>query len=189
MDDKPPRITCVAKAKTTGSRCKRSPIPGGTVCIKHGGRAPQVVAKAQVRREVASWGLGDVNIDPGEILLRMLSQSAARAEGYALELERVVGDSESLHKALIGESWGEFGIQGQYIKGLVVLESQERDRCVNFATKAIAAGLAKRQVEIAEFQARMMMAALDAALSAANVLPEQRQLAKLAAVQHLRLTA
>lgn len=40
---------CTAKAKGSGVRCKRRPIVGGTVCVKHGGGAPQVKLKAQER--------------------------------------------------------------------------------------------------------------------------------------------
>ena len=48
MDD-PGRRQCTAKAKSTGKRCKRTPSPGGAVCKKHGGGAPQVQAKAKLR--------------------------------------------------------------------------------------------------------------------------------------------
>lgn len=41
---------CVAIAKSTGTRCKRRPIPFGTVCVKHGGGAPAVRAAAERRR-------------------------------------------------------------------------------------------------------------------------------------------
>jgi hypothetical protein len=41
--------TCTATAKGSGQRCKRRPIPGGTVCVKHGGGAPQVRGKAMER--------------------------------------------------------------------------------------------------------------------------------------------
>ena len=40
---------CTATAKGTRQRCKRRPIPGGTVCVKHGGGAPQVKAAAAKR--------------------------------------------------------------------------------------------------------------------------------------------
>lgn len=40
---------CTATAKGSRKRCKRRPIPGGTVCVKHGGGAPQVQAKAEER--------------------------------------------------------------------------------------------------------------------------------------------
>lgn len=45
---------CTATAKGSGQRCKRAPIPGGTVCKKHGGGAPQVQAKAKERLLVAA---------------------------------------------------------------------------------------------------------------------------------------
>lgn len=40
---------CTATAKGSRQRCKRRPIPGGSVCVKHGGGAPQVQAKAEER--------------------------------------------------------------------------------------------------------------------------------------------
>jgi hypothetical protein len=44
-----PKVKCNATAKGTGAPCKRPAIAGGFVCLKHGGRAPQVRAKAQER--------------------------------------------------------------------------------------------------------------------------------------------
>lgn len=40
---------CTATAKGSRARCKRRPIPGGTVCVKHGGGAPQVKQAAHER--------------------------------------------------------------------------------------------------------------------------------------------
>lgn len=40
---------CLATAKSSGKRCGRSAILGGTVCVVHGGSAPQVKAKARAR--------------------------------------------------------------------------------------------------------------------------------------------
>jgi hypothetical protein len=47
---------CTATAKGTGERCKRRPIPGGTVCVKHGGGAPAVRAAAERRQLEAAAG-------------------------------------------------------------------------------------------------------------------------------------
>ena len=44
-----PYVTCTATSKQSGQRCKRRPIPGGHVCIMHGGGAPNVQFKAQER--------------------------------------------------------------------------------------------------------------------------------------------
>lgn len=40
---------CTATSKQSGQRCKRRPIPGGHVCVMHGGGSPQVQFKAQER--------------------------------------------------------------------------------------------------------------------------------------------
>lgn len=47
--DNPVDGRCTATSKSTGERCRRSAIPGGTVCRWHGGAAPQVRAKAAER--------------------------------------------------------------------------------------------------------------------------------------------
>lgn len=54
---------CVAQAKSTGQQCRRRPIPGGTVCVRHGGSAPQVALAARRRvdaqaQELAAAKLG-----------------------------------------------------------------------------------------------------------------------------------
>lgn len=42
-------ITCKAKSKTTGNRCRQPAIRGGVVCRYHGGAAPQVRDAAEAR--------------------------------------------------------------------------------------------------------------------------------------------
>lgn len=152
------------KKTRAGTPCKNNPILGATVCKKHGGGAPKVRAKAAVRAEVMAWGLGDAHQDPGEVLLRLVTQSAVRVERYARELETHVGESDTLRAALVAQAYGEFGPTGEYIRGLAVLEAQERDRCASFAAKAVAAGLAKRTVELAERQGQLIAELLRAVL-------------------------
>lgn len=40
---------CTARSTTSGERCRKSAILGGTVCTSHGGKAPQVRRKAALR--------------------------------------------------------------------------------------------------------------------------------------------
>lgn len=155
---------CTGTTKSSGERCKKQAIEGGTVCRFHGGAAPQVKARAAVRAEVLSWRLGDAVDDPGEVLLKLVTQSRMRADAYAAEIDAKVtlgqeqeGHSFSLSGILIGDTYGEFGNKtGEYIRGLVQLEAQERDRLAGFAAKAIAAGLAERQVRLAERQGELL---------------------------------
>src|SRR5690242_5034597 len=44
---------CTAKSVRNQKQCRRAAILGGTVCIMHGGKAPQVIAAAQRRLELA----------------------------------------------------------------------------------------------------------------------------------------
>lgn len=50
--DNPMEAVRAVRCKATnraGKQCGRRPIPGGTVCVMHGGKAPQVQAAAQER--------------------------------------------------------------------------------------------------------------------------------------------
>jgi hypothetical protein len=183
--------------ETVRATCKRKAIPGGTVCRWHGGGAQQVKAKAAVRAELIGWGLGDTTVDPGEVLLRLVTQSAARAERYALLLEEAYEAAERMKQAhdagvqietpgdeladtaetarrdldrifntggvaaLVGNTYGaakDVGIYvtGEAIRGLADLEAKERERCANFASKAVAAGLNERMVRLAERQRELV---------------------------------
>ena len=177
--------------KSNGDPCGNHAIAGGTVCRYHGGASRHVRAKAAVRAEVMAWGLGDTTVDPGEILLRLVSQSAARAEQYAVELEQFVERHGGIEQAMIGDTLvldkdGGAVKVGEYVRGLAQLEAAERDRCAGFAAKAVAAGLAERQVRLAEKQAEIVIKAVEAALEAAGVPVGERGPAKLAAARHLK---
>lgn len=187
-------MKCTAKT-TAGSPCKLDAVKGALVCHKHGGAAPQVRAMAAVRAEAMRWGLGDTHVDPGEVLLRLVSQSAARAERYAAELEQLVEESPTLREALVGESWvatdaGSYKA-GEYIRGLAQLEAAERDRCAGFAAKAIAAGLAERQVRLAERQGALIADLLRAVMNdpELGLTEEQRKAMPHVARRHLAIAS
>lgn len=44
-------VRCQGSSKQSGERCRRRPIPGGFVCVMHGGKAPTVREKARQRIE------------------------------------------------------------------------------------------------------------------------------------------
>lgn len=227
---RPERRPCTAH-KTNGDPCKNSARKGATVCGAHGGNTPQVARRALVRAELEDWGLGDTNVDPGEVLLRLVSQSAARAERYARLLEEAYDAAERLKEAhdaeelietvegveetsamqvarddlrrifstggvsaLIGHTYdssrdGGIYATGEQIRGLADLEAKERDRCANFAAKAVAAGLATRQVELAERQGALIAQLLLAVFDELDLTDAQREVAPDVLDRHLRLVA
>lgn len=240
-----------ARAKCTGTNrkggpCGLYPMLGATVCASHGGKAPQVAAKAAVRAEVMRWGLTDQHADPGEVLLRLVTQSAARVEHYARLLEEAYDAAERLRTAhaaggmlehldtetrswadpetgreifedpavqkakadlerifnqggvtaLVGATYsattkGELYQTGEAIRGLAKLEADERERCAAFAAKAVAAGLAERQVRLAEKQGAMIAEVLRAVLGDPELALtiEQRKAAPAAIRRHLSTVA
>ena len=91
-------VMCTAVSKQTGKPCKLKAIPGGTVCRFHGGAAKQVKAKAAVRAELITWGVADALDDPGEVLLRLVTQSRKRADLYAHLLQEAFEAAERLSK-------------------------------------------------------------------------------------------
>lgn len=187
-------------------QCERWALRGATVCNDHGGQLPNVKRKAVVLGELMDWGLTDTTEDPGEILLRLVTQSSRRVALYSYLLMQAYEHAELIGResqmpsfpsgvqALIGGTFsatndGHVYQTGEQIRGLVALEAQERDRCANFATKAIAAGLAERQVRIAERVGESIVAAITAALDALGIVGEARQTALNAAAERLELTA
>jgi hypothetical protein len=98
-------------------------------------------------------------------------------------------------QALIGGTYsatpnGRVYQTGEQIRGLVQLEQTERKMCADFASKAIAAGLAERQVRMAERQGQAIIEAIAVALDRAGISGELRMAAQNAAAEHLlELTA
>jgi len=205
-------IVCGRK-KRDGTPCQKQPMTGQTVCRLHGGSTPAAIQKAIVRVEVSQWKAGDVHDDPVQVLLTMITQSRRRADLYSSLLEEAYRQAEmedltgrslaalgsdwqlpSGVKALIGHKYaldanGNAQPVAEAIRGLVELESQERDRCVNYCAKAISAGLTERAVRVQELQAAQAHMALMAGLDAAGVTGEMRSAILEGVVNHLRLAS
>jgi hypothetical protein len=122
-------VQCSAISKQTKQQCKARAIPGGTVCRWHGGAASQVKVKAAIRAEVLNWGLGDVHVDPGETLLRLVSQSAARAEMYARLLEEAYEAAERLKQA--HDAGVQIDAPGDELAGTAETARRDLDRIFN----------------------------------------------------------
>lgn len=142
----------------------------------HGGSAPQVKAKAALRVELRSWGLDSPTVDPVTTMIKLVSQSAMRVEIYATEISEFItfqhGKGVAIRDALVGQTWitipGEDGEEdqsvrsGEYLRGIVQLEMQERRLCADLCKVAISAGLAERQLDMAQQQGQLMAGVLRA---------------------------
>jgi len=95
---------CTATARS-GARCKRYPIPGGTVCRMHGGAAPAVRRKAEERleevrlkREVArTLKLGEIADDPRpphEILRGLMVEASSVVQAVRARVAEMPEDQE-----------------------------------------------------------------------------------------------
>lgn len=140
-------------------------------CRKHLGRTVvSLRAEQAVTEAVSRWRLGDMTVEPGELLLRLVTQAAWRADAYADEVARIVDQHQGdLRKALTGNTYtvtpdGETVKTGEYIRAMTALEAAERDRAASFAAKAVAAGLAERQMRLAEKHAQLAVQFVQAVL-------------------------
>lgn len=205
------------KGQECGQPARRGTVPPRCRHHLHGKTAK---ARAVVLSDLHRWGLEaavDELADPGETLLRLVTQSSRRVDMYsrmlaeaveaaerlqsALEHGRVViaddgevpGESleERTHEtpfgeyvapehpavqaarhdldrifttggvaALVGYTFsdtksGQVYATGEAIRGLAKLEAEERDRCAKFAKAALEAGIAERQVRLAEQSHRL----------------------------------
>jgi hypothetical protein len=186
-----------------------------------------VKAKAAVRAELMDWSVGDAVHDPGETLLRLVTQSRKRTDLYAQLLQEAFEAAERLKQAhdagtqidapgdeladtaetarrdldrifntgrvaaLVGNTYGaakDVGVYvtGEAIRGLADLEAKERERCANFATKAVAAGLAERQVRLAERQGEMLAAIVRKALEEVPLTPDVASQLKASIARQVR---
>lgn len=180
---------CTSRKKS-GEPCKGWRTPGSDKCRRHLFN-PQARAKAAVRAEVINWGFDEAVHDPAEVLLKLISISYRQVERYAEEMAELTANSETLQAALIRESYGEFGVQSEFVRGIVALYNEERDRAAGLSKSAIAAGLMRRQVELAERQGSLLADVLRAVLAdpSLGLTAEQRAAAPAAIRRHLQIVS
>ena len=113
-----PKRQCTSKAKGSGARCKRPPVPGADVCVVHGGAAPQVRAKAAERLLTARirGELAKVDITP------ITDPAAAYAD---LAGEQWAFKELARQQLVVLESWGSYSeALGEQIRPAVQVYTQ-----------------------------------------------------------------
>lgn len=183
-------------AKTKRGPCKAWPVQGATVCVTHGGAAPQVKAAAGKRLAVAEWaksfGAPAEDADPSQTVLDEIRWAA----GHVAWLRERVQETDP--EALV------WGIESEVDRGSgplpgvdvtkaakasmwVQLYGQERDRLTRMCEVAHRMGIAARQVELAERVGSLMADLLRGVLGDLALSEEQQQIAATAVPRHLRL--
>lgn len=183
------RRRCRAKAKVSGERCKRTAIPGGTVCFYHGGAAPQVRSKAAQR--VALLSVSDLldRTNP-EIVNEDLGTGMSRV--IALDRQMVMA-----LRALVGEldlDPGSDGFTGPDHQGDIkvhpLVDELRRwtDQLQKHQKLAWDAGLDERKVQITEDLAGVIASVIASVIAdpAAGLSPPQRRRMNEVSAVHLR---
>lgn len=190
MDPTSPMDTsrCTAH-RSDGTPCQAPAIRGGTVCQAHGGSAPAVRRRAEIRRMVQDWRLDTPEVDPGDQLARMIAVTAHRQATAAWLMDQLAGgadpdDWRRLLRQLIGARETSNGVV-EYRRELQRVEAEERERLAKFCELAIRAGLDERRVQLAEDQARVLVGVLDAVRARLALTDAQAELWRSAVVAAL----
>lgn len=182
-----------------GRRCGNLAMHGSDVCRIHGGAAPQVrrraaanVARDRALAEARRLG-GSLEVDPHEVLLAQVREAAANVEVLRSHVAGLAVDLADDGTAVaVPEQRIEWDKGGTHVDAkvhiLVAMYNDERDRLARYAKLAIDAGVAERQVRVAEQQAQRLGRAFSRALDAAadQLTPAGREAVRVALASELR---
>jgi hypothetical protein len=190
---------CTATSKRTGERCGAWAVPGANVCKWHGAKSPQAVAARQRRAEqtaavqaVETYGLPR-NIDPHDALLEEIARTAGHVDWLArivaaLDPAELVWGRHSTEKGFTGEGPVDKTTEQAGITVWLDLYQRERKHLVDVCKAAVGAGIAERQVRLAEQQgqlvARLLLAVIEDAELGLDA--ERQEVARRVAARHLR---
>lgn len=171
------------RTKRGGAPC-RSIAGQGTdhlgygACIKHGGNQKShriAAARAEITEKLdhmTSLGIVNDRVGPEEALMLEVSRAAASVAYYDHEVSQLASDELTTPRGQI----------------LINQWNEQRRLLTHVAKTIVQAGIAKRNVEIAEMQAKAMVGAILAVVAAPemNLGPEQQSIARRLIAQQLR---
>lgn len=185
--------SCKAHNARSLKPCRAYPVPGGTVCVHHGGKT-QATGAAVTRyrnEQVAEYaanmlGLVDYDITPTEALLQEVREAAANVAFFRARVQALVGekDLDDPHHPLV---WGQTsekdvsasqfpGTDEEYAAGVHVfyqIYQSERDRMVKAAQMALRAGVEERRIRLAEMGAEVIIGRIRQILNALDLTQHQ----------------
>lgn len=179
---------CTHIVRSTGQRCKRKPIAGGTVCASpgHGGTLRNVRAAAQFRlsRDAAQQ----------EALKRLKARGASKNDTIT-EMDRLAAEvivfkdicRERLTTLLaLPDGIRYQGQTGEQLRAEVALYERALDRCNTVLATNVKLGIASRRAEIDAATATLMVTAIRAILNRLDLTSEQKRVAVQVVPEELR---
>lgn len=161
---------CIATSRRSGERCKRPALAGATVCSKHGGSAPQVKAAAarrveQAKASAATARLGlRVEGDPIAHMLDVIAYQAGMVAYWRSVVEAIDDDLLTWGATKVND--GPTGTTEEAKPHIAYsLLDEAQSKLVRYCAEAMKAGVAERQVRLAEQQGSLMSALQRAVLS------------------------
>lgn len=186
---------CKARART-GGQCKNRAVAGGTVCRFHGGRAPQVAAKAAARIAAAEaaeaarvFGL-PVETDPQTAIIQELHRTAGVVAWLdiivrGLEQDRIVNGVTKIETRTGFQAGRSVTVEGKP-NAWVDLWQTERRHLVQVSAAAHKMGIDVQQTKLMETAAQMLAAAIMRILDQLTLTEAQQLIAGTVVPQVLR---
>jgi len=194
-----------SSTKTNGEPCTKYAMNGATVCDTHGGKAPQVRAKAaerlvesHARSLVETYGR-KIETTAVEALLDEVQWTAGHV-AWLRDKVRELEDTElaaaggehplvwgTTRRKTGGEDWGETEEAAPNV--WLRLYQTERTHLVKVCSEAIKAGIEERRVKLAEQQGALVAQVIRAILADLDLSKEQQARIPDVVPRHLRALA
>lgn len=171
-----PYTPCTANSKQAKRRCRRRPIPGGTVCTSHGGKAAQVQQAAQrtlAARAItaqANASLAHEGVEPVENPLEELSKLASGAMALQQALGARVNALADVEHMDLKDT--------PQVRVVMDLYAQAMDRTGKFLDMLVRHGYAERKVQLAENEAMLVAGVIRRVVAGLGLTPDQQKLAQ-----------
>lgn len=184
----------VVRNKRDGKPCRRSKGYGTDhlgigPCKFHLGNTRNVIrAAARFKAQQALVRLGQpIEQDPQQALLELVWEAAGNVAFLRQEVGKLggalVGDVKSLDRE------GAEHAVSEDVRALVKLYGDWTDKLAKYSKACIDAGIAERQVQLAEAQGYAIRDLIESVLDALNLDEDQRQVGRQVAGQKLRVLA
>lgn len=161
---------CKATSKQSGLRCKRLAIRGGTVCSMHGGKTPAVAAAAEQRvlEAQADATLRKLwtdleHVAPVTDPIAAMQLYAGQLRDMLERLGVMVNDLDSVEA------------EPAQVRGLLVAHDRASRAYGWVLERMQSLGIAAQQLQLEQDKARMVAVAVQEAMEAVGMSPEDRE--------------